>query len=265
MIWVDKAPRFLQRVPIFAPVLAAVVIAGVSLSSILIIRGCTHTYSLQRSVTFRYLRDEGFLDSQTLGIDSYIVAISILRQNGIEATSLNDEAVSDGDLGLDDTTLSKLIDLIISGARGKNLGIKTPGPLSAQMYTLDGKRFDHKNFRLLARVIDRLAMSALSEKDVAKAVLLANGSLAIGVQLSQYDVDFIHMSGIAFKALGLEILAKCAEIRDDERLTRLATEMREELDDEIGFVMKMPVRRPSFWDDFSEYFSGTPEPNNTER
>jgi hypothetical protein len=78
-------------------------------------------------------------------------------------------------------------------------------------------------------------------------LLLGKLNFAIGVQFSEYDVDYLQMVGVACKKLGLETLAECAEAKNDAELMKFATDMREKCNQEFEWIRNNPSM-PSFWD-----------------
>jgi len=205
--------------------------------------------NMQRS----FVTSRGFLASQDIGIDSYAKAISILRQQGLNMQFFEKPRTTGQNLTIPKTASNEFVKLVIKGAKAKKLGIKTPGPFTSDIYTLNNERFEYKDFELLSKAIAYFAQVELSEKgDIDKAALLGYVNLALGTQLSEYNVDFIHMLGIGCKGLGLKTLEEYATARNDDNLMELVLEMQQERDKEFEIIKNMPAAAPSFWDFFRQ-------------
>jgi len=210
------------------------------------------SYYMQDSKWLKIARNAGFLNSPGMAVDSYAKAIEILREYGIDMRFF-DKRDADGEYpSIAENASDEFVTLIIKGAKAKRLGIKTPEPLTTEIYTLDNKKFEFENFKLLTKAIAHFAKVKFQKGDMDKTILLGYANLALGIQSSAYyDVDFIHGYGIVCKDLGLKTLKECAKAQDDENMMKLLLEMREELDKEFEILKSAPPTVPSFWNLFS--------------
>ena len=232
------------------------------LSAVPVVAVVLMTYGLHKRSCYmqdsRWLevgRNAGFLNSPDIALDSYAEAIEILRQHGIDAEFFETRRTGKQYPTVPKDASDEFVRLIIKGAKAKRLGIKInrPKPFTTEIYTSDNRRFQFDNFRLLPKAIAHFAkIELIKTGDMDKATLLGNANLALGTQLSAYNVDFIHMCGIACKALGLQTLEECAKAQNDEKLLDLVHGMRQDLDKEFELVKSMPPTLPSFWDFFSQ-------------
>ncbi len=232
------------KVAIVTVVLSTAIIAS------LVVIFLKFSRSAQDSRQRKFAESAGFLTSQEDAMDSYAKAISILRRFGIDAQFFEKPYTDEQYLILPNNALDEFINLVIKGGKAKRIGIKVKSSEAhpAQIYTLDNKRVEFENFKLLSNAIANVAKAEITQRtDIDKAVLLGSASLALGVQLSAYNFDFIHMAGIACKTSGLRTLEQCAEARGDENLMELVLEMREERDKEFEIIKNMPPTTPSFW------------------
>ena len=224
-------------------------------------------HGAQDSRQRKFVENAGFLTSHDDAIDNYAKAISILQRFGIDAQFLEKHYIDEQCPMFSSNASDEFVKLIIKGAKANRLGIKVKRPeaLTTQIYTLDNKRFEFENFKLLSKAIAHVAEVELTQRaDIDKAVLLGSANLALGVQLSAYNVDFIHMCGIACKTLGLQTLEECARTQNDKNLTALVAEMSKERDKEFEIVKNMPPTLPSFWDFFKQCMKTKRSVNETD-
>jgi len=223
---------------------------------VLIMRGIyRHAYYAQGRKWLKFAEDAGFLNSPGVAVGSYAEATEILRHHGIDVQFFEEHHGKEQNSTMSSSAWKEFIRYVIEGAKAKKLGIKikTPELFTTEIYMPDGKRFEFKNFELLSKTISYLAKVELTHKtDIDKAILLGNVNLALGTQLSAYNVDFIHMSGIACKDLGLDTLDECAKAQNDKDFAALLSEMRKELEKEFEIVRKMPPQTSSFGDFFRQ-------------
>jgi len=199
-----------------------------------------------------FVKRAGFLCRQDSAITSYTEAIDVLKRYGIDLQFLEADNMEEKHSAIS-AAADEFIKLVTNAARAKKLDIviKRPEPFAMEIYTQDNREFDYMNFKLLSKTIAHFAEAELNAQGgIDKAILLGKVNLALGVQLSAYNVDFIHMSGISCKTSGLKTLEKCAKARDDENLMGAVLEMRQECEKEFEIVKNMPPTLPSFWDFF---------------
>ncbi len=208
------------------------------------------------SIWLNILRDEGFLCQPGAAIERYSEAIAILHKHGISRESLGKDATSPDTLVMSKTERNAAIETILEGAKKDRLGvsIKLGTDFQAHVFTLDNKKCDYNDIAVLPRAIAYIAELELADgANVSPAMQLGYANLAIGVQLSRYNIDFVRALGIASKDFGLKTLETCAERKDDKQLIEQVSRMRQALEDEFAEVKTMPPpSSPSFWDFFEE-------------
>jgi hypothetical protein len=198
---------------------------------------------------------QGFLEDAGVAMDSYSEAIAILHKDGITRESLAKDASSCDRLAMPKTDRSAAIEAILRAAKTYRFGVKIKlGPdYQAEVYTLDNKKCDYNDIAVLPRAIAHIAELELADgANVRTATRLGYANLALGVQLSRYNIDFVRMLGIVSKDFGLKTLETCARCKVDEQLAEQISRMRQDLQAEFAEIKTMPPSTPSFWDFYEE-------------
>ncbi|MHC4740627.1 MAG: hypothetical protein ACYS8Z_01875 [Planctomycetota bacterium] len=235
-------------------VLVSLVFVALVVAAALITRGIyfRRPYA-QDKKWLSFAREHGFLNSPDHAIDHYAKAIQNLKEWGIDVQFVKEHHIGDKYATISAVDWDGFMKLVTKGAKAEKLGIRIETPkaltIDVEMYAPDAKKVELTDFILLAKAIAQLAEIQLTqEHDVDAAILLGYVNLTLGVQLSAYDVDFIHMCGISCKSSALDTLEECAKVSDDEDLIESVLQMRKRCHEEFETVKNMPPSLPSFWD-----------------
>jgi len=215
-----------------------------------------HPQETKDSIWLNILSDQGFLCQPGAAVERYSEAVAILRKHGISRESLGKDATSPDTLVMSKTEQNAAIDAIVEGAKTDRLGvrIKLGTDFQAHVFTLDNKKCDYNDIAVLPRAIAYIAQLELADgSNLSHVMQLAYANLALGVQLSQYNIEIVRALGIASKDLGLKTLETCAKRKADKQLAEQVSRMRQALEAEFAELKTMPPSSsPSFWDFFKD-------------
>ena len=214
-----------------------------------------HPQETKDSIWLNILRDQGFLCQPGAAVERYSEAVAILHKHGISRESLGKDATSPDTLVMSKTDRNAAIEAILEGAKTDRLGvkIKLASDFQAHVFTLDNKKCDYNDIAVLPRAIAHIAQLELADgANVSPAMQLAYANLALGVQLSRYNIDFVRGLGIVSKDFGLKTLETCAKRKADKQLAEQVSRMRQALEAEFTEIKTIPPSAPSFWDFFEE-------------
>jgi len=173
------------------------------------------------TLTYTYLVKNGFLSQEETAIDYYNQIFILLKKTEADIESAANEHVNTSDADLK----KELYNLLIDGAKCKELGVKEPGYLES--FTSYKSPVD----KLLK--LDDFLLPYLKDEDVSQEIILA--FMAFGQQLCDYKDVILNGMGIRCKYKALGIL-KDKFPQNTENYQILYSEMIEETKEEFRVV-----------------------------
>ena len=191
----------------------------------------------------KFVIDAGFLshdDNTGVAVCNYVQAIQNLRNDGVNESLWDGETITVENIPLSRVNFDKVAELLVEGAKSKELGIAPPERSAVAISLQDYGKVKFSDFILLPKVVAQVVKEDLKQKkNLDRALLLGKANIAMGVQFSTYDYNkLVHLVGLVCKREGLKILETYVKASGDQNLLQSINDMRTEFEKECENVKK---------------------------
>jgi len=157
------------------------------------------------------LESMGLLKSESIGIGYYQEAIQVLHESKWSDDIGNLDMISE-------SIADRFFNAVTEGSKSRNLGMKAiwQGPYEFDFTDANGIKLKFEDLKMLIKAIEVLSDFECKKDHIDKSQKLALTNMALGVQLSKYDIDFVHLLGITAKDTGVRSFEKCLSKRDTQ-------------------------------------------------
>jgi len=196
----------------------------------------------------RFAESRDLLHSDKDAISYYTEATISLKKHGLEKYFSKESQASNEGVQFPEPVRDRIVTLVLKGAKAQKLGIELrfKDRFTIEIYDSNGKQVTTDDFVLLSKTIAHLAELDLSQSNTERAMLLGAANLALGIQLSAFEVDFLRMYGIGCKFSGLQTLEKCTKNTNNKEMMKEIREMRSELERQFQRLKNAPPTMPYY-------------------